>query len=181
MGFIEETGAAQYYRDARILTIYEGTTAIQANDLIGRKTLRDGGRFVGGLIEMIRTTVADLEASNDPVLARIGQSLGRACGDFERSVGGLAAAAQADIRQAFAGSVPYLKLAGIVLSGWQLARSAQAAHQSMAEGADDVPFLQAKLATAAFYADHLLPQTFAAAQAIVSGAPSVMALSEDQF
>jgi hypothetical protein len=181
MGFIEETGAAQYYRDARILTIYEGTTAIQANDLIGRKTLRDGGRFVGGLIEMIRTTVADLGASNDPVLARIGQSLGRACGDFERSVGGLAAAAQADIRQAFAGSVPYLKLAGIVLSGWQLARSAQAAHQSMAEGADDVPFLQAKLATAAFYADHLLPQTFAAAQAIVSGAPSVMALSEDQF
>jgi alkylation response protein AidB-like acyl-CoA dehydrogenase len=181
MGFIEETGAAQYYRDARILTIYEGTTAIQANDLIGRKTLRDGGKFTAGLIESIRGTAAVAAASSDPVVARIGTQLEAGTSAFGRGLEGLIAAAREDIRGGFAGSVPYLKLAGLVLSGWQLARAALAARSAIDSGEPDTAFLNAKIATAAFFADHLLPQAGAIAHSIAEGASSVMALDELSF
>jgi alkylation response protein AidB-like acyl-CoA dehydrogenase len=181
MGFIEETGAAQYYRDARILTIYEGTTAIQANDLIGRKTLRDGGRFVAGLIEAIRSTAREAVSSDHAGVSRIGARLEAGAAAFERGLRGLLAAAQSDVREGFAGSVPYLKLAGIVLSAWQLARAALAARQQIGAASADAAFLQAKIATAGFFAEHLLPQAEAMAHAVAEGGAAVMALDESQF
>jgi butyryl-CoA dehydrogenase len=181
MGFIEETGAAQYYRDARILTIYEGTTAIQANDLIGRKTLRDGGRFVAGLIEAIRSTAREAVSSDHAGVSRIGARLEAGAAAFERGLRGLLAAAQSDVREGFAGSVPYLKLAGIVLSAWQLARAALAARQQIGAASADTAFLQAKIATAGFFAEHLLPQAEAMAHAVAEGGAAVMALDESQF
>jgi len=181
MGFIEETGAAQFYRDARILTIYEGTTAIQANDLIGRKTLRDGGKFVSGLIDAVRATAREAIASSDPTITRIGRQLDAGASAFAQALEGLIASSRADIRAGFAGSVPYLKLAGLVLSAWQLSRAALAACSSLEAGAPDAAFLGAKIITAAFFADHLLPQTAAIALAISEGPGSVMALDEALF
>src|SRR5512134_2995641 len=112
MGFIEETGAAQYYRDARILTIYEGTTAIQANDLVGRKTSRDGGATARTFIAQMRTTAAELAQAGDDCAA-IGQRLAVAVDAYESVVDFVVQHFRSDIRAVFAGSVPYLKLAGI--------------------------------------------------------------------
>ena len=124
MGFIEETGAAQHYRDARILPIYEGTTAIQANDLVGRKTARDGGATAQAILSQVRETEADLARSASGELAVIGSRLGSAASALEQVVGYVAANARTDVKAVFSGSVLYLKLAGIVLGGWQMARAA---------------------------------------------------------
>jgi len=193
MGFIEETGAAQYYRDARILTIYEGTTAIQANDLIGRKTLRDGGATARAIAEQMRDTARELlaaandfpeqiasDAARNKVLqaapACIATQLDRAAASIEHSLGWLLANARADIHGVFAGSVSYLKLLGLACCGWQLARGARAAMALLGKGSGDSRFLQAKIICAKFYADHLLPQTQALAHAITQGADAVMGL-----
>jgi hypothetical protein len=180
MGFIEETGAAQYYRDARILTIYEGTTAIQANDLIGRKTARDGGAVARGLIAAMRVTERELEG-RDGDLGAIRNALTAAGRDLEAVVEFVCAAFKADTRAVFAGSVPYLKLAGIVLSGWQLARAAQAAERLLAQGGGDALFYKAKIATARFFADHVLTQSGGLRTAITEGAAGVLALDDAQF
>ena len=180
MGFIEETGAAQYYRDARILTIYEGTTAIQANDLVGRKTARDGGAVARGLIEAMRVTERELEG-RDGDLGAIRNALAAASHDFEAVVGFICNAFKADTRAVFAGSVPYLKMAGIVLSGWQLARAAQAAEGLLAAGGGDIAFLKAKIGTARFFADHVLTQSGGLRIAITEGAAGVLALDDAQF
>lgn len=193
MGFIEETGAAQYYRDARILTIYEGTTAIQANDLVGRKTARDGGRTALAVIAQVRATQRQLAergaaGSSSPAgsaaaadLTQIGERLAVACDALERVVQFVVGASKADPRAVFAGSVPYLRLAGIVLAGWQMARAALAANAQMATGEGDAEFLSAKLGTARFFADHLLTQANGLADTIVGGSVGVMALAEAQF
>ena len=181
MGFIEETGAAQYYRDARILPIYEGTTAIQANDLVGRKTLRDGGKVARAIIGRIRDTQAELAQEDASELASIGSMLGVAAAAFEQVVEFMTSTAKTDIRAVFAGSVPYLKLAGIACGGWQMGRAALAAQRALRAGSGDADFLKAKIATARFFAEHQLSQLPGMATAICSGGASVMAVPEDQF
>ncbi|CAN5318481.1 acyl-CoA dehydrogenase [soil metagenome] len=185
MGFIEETGAAQHYRDARILPIYEGTTAIQANDLVGRKTARDGGAGAKAILAQVRKTEAELEArsSSDPSgdLLAIRKQLAAASTALEDVVNFVVANMKSDIKGVFAGSVLYLKLAGIVLGGWQMARAALIAEQKLKAGEGDAKFLQAKISTARFYADHFLSQASGLRTAIVEGSPGVLALHEDQF
>jgi butyryl-CoA dehydrogenase len=181
MGFIEETGAAQYYRDARILTIYEGTTAIQANDLVGRKTLRDGGALAKHIIAEVRKTEAELAQSSHVDLKAIQRQLSAASIALEQVVEYVAANGKADIKAVFAGSVPYLKLAGIVFGGWQMARAALVAERKLSAKEGDAGFYQAKLGTARFFADHYLSQAGAFRSAIVEGSAGVMALAVEQF
>jgi hypothetical protein len=184
MGFIEETGAAQYYRDARILTIYEGTTAIQANDLVGRKTLRDGGAAARAILGQIDETLAALQKHASYASSAAFQSMHRHLaagrGTLANVVEFVLAHAKSDPNAVFAGSVPYLKLAGIVLSGWQFARALLVAADKRGE---DPSFYDAKIATAQFFANHILPQAVAIEASIVSGKgdEGVLALSEDQF
>jgi alkylation response protein AidB-like acyl-CoA dehydrogenase len=181
MGFIEETGAAQYYRDARILTIYEGTTAIQANDLVGRKTGRDGGAVANKIIAEVRQTAATLAAGDSDDLRVIGRRLETAATALEQVVAYVAGNLKGDIKGVFAGSVPYLKLAGIVLGGWQMGRAALASQKKLQGGAGDKDFYSAKIGTARFFADHFLTQADAYRLAIVEGSGAVQALSEAQF
>ena len=181
MGFIEETGAAQHYRDARILTIYEGTTAIQANDLVGRKTLRDGGELAKNLLGQVTATATELISSGNAELIAIGQRLAAASSDLKSIVEFIAANGKSDIKAAFAGSVPYLKIAGIVFGGWQMARAAKIATAKLAEGGGDASFYKAKIATARFFADHYLSTSSAARISVVEGSAGVLALADEQF
>jgi len=181
MGFIEETGAAQHYRDARILTIYEGTTAIQANDLVGRKTLRDGGELAKNLLGQVTATATELIGSGNAELVAIGQRLAAASADLKSIVEFISANGKSDIKAAFAGSVPYLKIAGTVFGGWQMARAAKIATAKLAESGGDASFYKAKIATARFFADHYLSTSSAARIAIVEGSAGVLALADEQF
>jgi alkylation response protein AidB-like acyl-CoA dehydrogenase len=181
MGFIEETGAAQHYRDAKILTIYEGTTAIQANDLVGRKTVRDGGAVAKGIIAQVRATEAQLAASDNADFKAILAQLSSGSKDLEAVVEYVVANMKSDIKGVFSGSVLYLKLAGIVLGGWQMARAAVIAQQKLDASDGDASFYKAKIATARFFADHILSQAPGLRVAIIDGSAGVLALSEDQF
>jgi butyryl-CoA dehydrogenase len=181
MGFIEETGAAQYYRDARILTIYEGTTAIQANDLIGRKTVRDGGANAKAILAQARQTVADLEGSASLDLQAIRGRLADGVQALEDVIDFVVGNTRSDIKGVFAGSVLYLKMAGIVLGGWQMARAALIAEQKLTANSGDASFYRAKIGTARFFADHFLAQASGYRAAIVEGSAGVLALTEDQF
>jgi 3-(methylthio)propanoyl-CoA dehydrogenase len=180
MGFIEETGAAQFYRDARILPIYEGTTAIQANDLVGRKTLRDGGAAAKALAAEITKTVEQLGTHDGAAFKSMAKHLALGQQAFVSAVDFVLANAKRDPNAVFAGSVPYLRLAGIVLGGWQMTRAMLASQRLMQ---DDPKFHGAKLATAQCYAEHVLPQAVALEAAIVgaNGSEGILALSEDQF
>jgi alkylation response protein AidB-like acyl-CoA dehydrogenase len=180
MGFIEETGAAQYYRDAKILTIYEGTTAIQANDLVGRKTARDGGTSAKAIAAQIQKTEDDLKARGGANALAVAKRLGAARQAFVEVVDFIAANTRSNPNAAFAGSVPYLMLAGNLMSGWQLARALLVAEDLSAKG-QDVPFMQAKITTARFYADHLLSRAPGIRDAIVEGAEAVTALPAEAF
>nr|WP_315465001.1 acyl-CoA dehydrogenase [uncultured Rhodoferax sp.] len=180
MGFIEETGAAQYYRDAKILTIYEGTTAIQANDLVGRKTSRDGGQIAKGIAGQVEATEAELLASGSAHALAVAKRLKAARLAFIDVVEFVAGNTKASPNAVFAGSVPYLMLAGNLMAGWQLARSLLVAEKAIAEG-NDVAFMQAKITTARFYADHLLSKAGGLRDSIVEGADSVTALPLDAF
>ena len=180
MGFIEETGAAQYYRDAKILTIYEGTTAIQANDLVGRKTARDGGQTAKGIAAQIASTEAELRASATPNALAMAQRLQAAREAFLVVVDFVAGNTKASPNAVFAGSVPYLMLAGNLMAGWQLGRALLVAQQQLAAGVD-VPFMQAKIATARFYADHILTKVPGLCESITAGADSVMAMALEAF
>jgi butyryl-CoA dehydrogenase len=181
MGFIEETGAAQDYRDARITTIYEGTTAIQANDLVGRKTARDGGAVARAVCVEIDKVAAELAATDDGDLKRIGAELAAASAALRQAVDWVVATFSGATRTAHAASVPYLRLWGLVAGGWQLARGARAAAARMIEGGADADFYRGKIATARFYADCLLPQAVAWSQAITNGSEAVLALADAQF
>ncbi|SAL36444.1 acyl-CoA dehydrogenase [Caballeronia humi] len=180
MGYIEETGAAQYYRDARILTIYEGTTAIQANDLIGRKTMRDGGATAQALLAQIDQTIAALAEREGQPFASMHRHLSAGSLSLARTIEFVVAKVKSDPNAVFAGSVPYLKLAGIVLSGWQMARALLAASDKRAE---DESFYSAKIATAQFFAEHVLSMAPGIEASIVSasGDQGILALREDQF
>jgi len=180
MGFIEETGVAQYYRDAKILTIYEGTTAIQANDLVGRKTSRDGGQAAKAIAAQISVTVADLRASGTPDALAMAQRLDTARAALVDVIEFVAGNTKASPNAVFSGSVPYLMLAGNVMAGWQMARALLVAQQAVADG-KEVAFMQAKVVTARFYADHILTKAQGLRDSIVEGADSVTALALDAF
>jgi alkylation response protein AidB-like acyl-CoA dehydrogenase len=171
MGFIEETGAAQYYRDARILPIYEGTTAIQANDFVGRKLLRDGGAVARAQIEALQAGVPalrDVQGQHAPAFGLLADRLQTAGQAYASAVTFMLDHARADVRGVFTGSVPCLMLAGTLHAGWQLARAALVSAAAIETGSTD-PFYPAKIATAVQYAAHVLPRTAALADAVEAG------------
>jgi alkylation response protein AidB-like acyl-CoA dehydrogenase len=180
MGFIEETGAAQYYRDAKILTIYEGTTAIQANDLVGRKTARDGGQTAKAIAAQIEKTEGELLASGTPAANAVARRLAAARKARLDVIDFVADGTKAQPNAVFAGSVPYLMLAGNVVAGWQLARSLLVAETLLPKGHDEA-FLRAKITTARFYAEHILVKAPGLRDSIVDGAGSVTELALEAF
>ena len=180
MGFIEETGAAQYYRDSKILTIYEGTTAIQANDLVGRKTARDGGQTARAIAAQIEKTEAELRASATPAALSVADRLAAARASFLAAVDFIAASAKRAPNAAYAGSVPYLMLTGNLVAGWQMGRALLVAQSKLAAG-EETAFMQAKITTAQFYAEHILVRTAGLREAIVQGGESACALPLEAF
>ena len=184
MGYIEETGAAQYFRDARILTIYEGTTAIQANDLVGRKTARDGGQTAKAIVAQIEITESELHEQGGVNALAVAKRLYAARLALLDVIDFVASHTKTSPNAVFAGSVPYLMLAGNVMAGWQMARALLAAEQALATGDLGIfsaDFMRAKITTARFYADHLLTQAPGLRDSIVDGADSVTALALDAF
>jgi alkylation response protein AidB-like acyl-CoA dehydrogenase len=179
MGFIEETGAAQHLRDARITTIYEGTTGIQANDLVGRKIAREGGATARAWLGQLKAFDAELAKSTNADVKAIRASLSAGAAAVAESVDYVVANAGKDVLATFAGAVPFLKLMGIVAGGWQMARAALAAERKLGSG--DKAFHAAKLATARFYADQVLVQAPALRDTVVKGATAVMAVPEDSM
>ncbi|MDP9901410.1 acyl-CoA dehydrogenase [Variovorax ginsengisoli] len=180
MGFIEETGAAQYYRDAKILTIYEGTTAIQANDLVGRKTARDGGQTAKAIAAQIAQTEAELAQRDSADARAVLLRLTAARKAFIDVVDFVAGQTKASPNAVFSGSVPYLMLAGNLVAGWQLARSLLVA-EDLEKVGTDIAFMKAKVATARFYAEHILNKAPGLRDSIVDGADSVTALALEAF
>jgi hypothetical protein len=179
MGYIEETGVAQQYRDVRIVSIYEGTTGIQALDLVGRKLIRDMGTTASAVIEQMQQFAATLDA-RDGDLAVIKRQLATGSDLLAEASNYIGMHAMSDLNRAFSCSVPYLRLWGVVAGGWQMARAAQISARRIAAGETD-PFYAAKLATARFYADHVLSQAVWLHHEIVHGSASVMTVSEEQF
>ena len=171
MGYVEETGAAQYLRDARITNIYEGTTGIQANDLVGRKIARDGGAAARAVIADMRDVIAALDAAR---LQALSVPLAEAASALERCVDFVVAHWRSDLRAVLAGAVPLLLLFGRVAGGWQLARGALLAQQRLAAGEGDADFLRAKIVTARFYADHVLSECGGLAHMVCSGAAATL-------
>ncbi|MEM1090471.1 MAG: acyl-CoA dehydrogenase [Pseudomonadota bacterium] len=174
MGFVEETGAAQYYRDARITTIYEGTTGIQAGDLVGRKVMRDGGQAMQAML-------AEINAVAEQGGFGWEDALTQSAGQLEEATRWLLTHGGDDLHAPGAASFNFLMLAGTVVGGWQMARSAVAAQRRLDEGSDNEAFYQAKVATARFYADHLLSRSSAYLAAATVGSASTMALADEQF
>ena len=177
MGFIEETGAAQHFRDARILPIYEGTTAIQANDLVFRKTLRDGGEAVRGLIAEIRSDMDEITQAGNGVAATAG-AVRAACDTAEGALDTVLARANSP-RDAAASGTDFLMMLGYLSGGWQLARGAAAAAQAAAAGEGDPDFMAAKQATAGAYMAHSLPEVAKMAAKIAGGPDALAAMNPD--
>ena len=181
MGFIEETGAAQHFRDARITTIYEGTTGIQANDLLFRKLMRDQGATAKLVFGEIYATVKTLTASGKPELAAIAQKLGIALKMWTDTTEWLAANAKTGLGGVLTAAVPYLSLAVVVCNGWMMAKAALAAAGYLDKGEGDLPFYRAKLASARFYADQMLPQAIAFAETVKAGDAAIAGLGDELF
>jgi len=179
MGYIEETGAAQYYRDSRITPIYEGTTAIQANDLVGRKTARDGGKGMQELLADIESTQQELEKSNQGDLQIIATLLGDAVAAARETTEWLLQ--QDDPARTFAGSVEYLMMSGRLAGGWMMARLAVAGNQMLSDANADHEYAQARVTLARYYAEHVLPTVRASRSAVVDGANSTIALPVSQL
>jgi hypothetical protein len=180
MGYVEETGAAQHFRDARITTIYEGTTGIQANDLVGRKILRDGGAA-------LRALIADIQAT-DAALARHGATLADVRSALREGREALVAAGQwlaanHSRHPGIPGGVSYhlLMLMGTVIGGWQLARAAAVAQTQLPQQPADAAFYEGKLLTARFYAGQVMPEAIAHRRAIESGCEALLTFPEEQF
>ena len=180
MGFIEETGAAQHIRDARITTIYEGTNGIQAMDLVGRKVLRDGGESLEELIGEIRACAGSL-AGSDAALAAIGKSLQRALEAVEDGARLILTQSAKDPQLPGAVAFDFLMALSITCGGWQMARAARAAYDRLAQKSGNEAFLRAKIATSRFYADRILPRVHTHADAVRAGSASVMEMAEEQF
>ncbi|MBU0542358.1 MAG: acyl-CoA dehydrogenase [Gammaproteobacteria bacterium] len=180
MGFIEETGAAQYYRDAKILTIYEGTTAIQANDLVGRKTSRDGGAMVKTLCAEIARTVVQLNESGSAHAKAVAARLDAARASFLDAAQFVVDNMKSNPNAVFAGSVPYLKLAGTTVAGWQMARALLAAEAKIKAGETD-SFYSDKILTSRFFADHVLNTVPGLRDSIVNGYQGVTEMAVANF
>jgi acyl-CoA dehydrogenase len=181
MGFIEETGAAQYLRDARITTIYEGTTGIQANDLIGRKIARENGMTAKVVLGMMSKLAKELAVESDVDLKRIGEALNRAVAAAGTCIDYIVENYAKDIRAVSVGAVPFLKLMGIACGGWQLARGALVAKSKLAAGSGDADFYKAKITTARFFADHVMSQVEGLARTATEGADAALALDDAAF
>ena len=177
MGFIEETGAAQYLRDAKILTIYEGTTAIQANDFVGRKTARDGGQVARAIAGQIEKTEAALAKRSSASSKAMHKHLVAARKAFVEVVDFVAGQTKASPNAVFAGSVPYLMLAGNLMAGWQMARALIVAEGSEEEAA----FMAAKVATSRFYAEHILSKVPGIRDSIVDGHAAINDMALEAF
>jgi alkylation response protein AidB-like acyl-CoA dehydrogenase len=178
MGFIEETGAAQHLRDARITTIYEGTTGIQANDLVGRKVGREQGRTAFALIAEMEKIVKELPATKNVHLSAIADRLASAIAPLKEATQWISQAYPNNPAAVGAGSVYYLKLMGITCGGWMMARAAKEAARELDAGQGDKDFLRGKVLTARFYADHILPQAMGLSAITMRGADSVLAVEE---
>ncbi|MGB9644618.1 MAG: acyl-CoA dehydrogenase, partial [Stellaceae bacterium] len=180
MGFIEETGAAQYLRDARIAPIYEGTTGIQAGDLVGRKLSMDNGSAMAELIEEMRAVDDRLGGSDNADLPAIRESLAGGIHALEQATEWIVQTIRRDPNAALAASVNYMMLTGYVCGGWQMARAALAARARLGSGEDD-GFCRNKIVTARFYAEQILPKASALLPIVRSGASTAFALDEEQF
>jgi acyl-CoA dehydrogenase len=179
-GYVEETGAAQLWRDARIGSIYEGTNGIQALDLVGRKVARDGGEAIRRVIGEMREVERQLELARDETLSAIAARLRDGVAALEQAVQFVVASA-AEPRRAAAGAAPFLELFGTVAGGWQMARAALAAHRHLAAGSGEAAFLRAKVATARFYAEHVLVSAAGLARTVACGADAVLAVEDDEL
>lgn len=181
MGFIEETGAAQHLRDARILPIYEGTNGIQARDLVGRKVAKDGGETMLALVAEMRATAEEMKAAPGDDLEAIRTGLSAAADALEDATKWVAQSVKAELVNALAGSVPFLRLAGTALGSWLLARSALVAQTRLGQRDGDPAFLEAKLVTARFYTEVILPPALAQLGPLKAAGRTVFALPEEQF
>ena len=178
MGFIEDTGIAQHYRDARILPIYEGTTAIQANDLVFRKTIRDKGASMTALLDEIAGEASALTGHDDAVVARAAAAMTDAVGDARAAVAHLLATSN-DPRRPASGGVNYLMMLGYLTGGWMMLRSASAASRLKGEAGSDVEFMQGKLASVDVYMTHSMPQVAALLKTILGGDSAVLAMQTE--
>ncbi len=180
MGYVEETGIAQQYRDIRITTIYEGTTGIQALDLVGRKLIKDMGTSAGKVMKKVAGTAKELAASPNAEVAALSKPLADAAKSLGEVAQFIGMSAMSDMRKSFACSVPFLKAVGVVAGGWQLFRGASVAGEKLAAGSND-PFYTAKIQTATFYAHHILTQVEWLKRQVIEGSADVMTMTEEQY
>lgn len=178
MGYVEETGAAQYLRDVRITPIYEGTNGIQAADLVARKLGRDGGGAMAAVLDDVRATIALLESADDARLAVIATGLAGALAHQEHSTEWVLQALKDDREAAMGASFEYMMQTGYLFGGWHLARSALVA-LARVKGGSDNPFYEAKIATAQFYAEQILPRCAAHSGAVAGAAGTLQSYPVD--
>jgi alkylation response protein AidB-like acyl-CoA dehydrogenase len=178
MGFIEETGAAQHYRDSKILTIYEGTTAIQANDIVGRKTVRDGGKTAKAICAQIANTEQDLAAHKDENCEVMLKALREGRLALESVIDYVVGNAKSDIKDVYAGAATYLRLAGVVVCGWQMARALMVALDKKSQ---DPAFYGAKIITCRFYAETIMAEAQGLASTALNCGSTINAMSNDMF
>ncbi len=181
MGFIEETGAAQYYRDARILPIYEGTNGIQSNDLVFRKVLRDNGAEAKRFIEEMKAFLKNFAQKPSDDLDAIASALTKAIAALEETTNWMLANAKSNTEQLAASAVPYLRIFSTVAGGYMLAKMAYAAHQALFTDGGEADYYNAKLMTARFFAEALLPQVYGLMSPVMGGHKTVMQIANDQF
>ena len=180
MGYVEETGVAQFYRDARIASIYEGTNAIQAIDLVGRKLLRDGGSTVSAFVSEMRAVDAPLANAGED-MASVRLWLAKSLDELVQCSSHLLAGERKDPELVGSAAFNYLMLMGTVIGGWQLARGALVAIRQLETDATDPVFLRTQVLMAKFYAEHVLPRALAYGVAVRAGSSSIMALTADQY
>ncbi|MBL1147728.1 MAG: acyl-CoA dehydrogenase [Pseudomonadota bacterium] len=183
MGFIEEAGAAQFYRDARILPIYEGTNGIQSNDLVFRKILRDGGREFTRFAADIATDIDDLRSRNDEALSVIARQMDTALEKLKTSTEWILQNGAENTDAVAAAAVPYLRQCATVAGGYMMAKMAGTAHQLLQAGADNdnTAFLQTKIIHARFFAESLLPQVGGLTDVVTGGHPALLKTSDAQL
>ena len=179
MGFIEETGAAQHYRDARITTIYEGTTGIQAADLVGRKLLRDGGQMVSEMISEIRDDISIASLQDDPVVQEIAVAVAASVTHLEDATQSILESAKDNPKSPFFDSFNYLMLWGVAAGGWQMAKAAREAKNMLDAQEGSQAFLRAKMLSSLYYARQISPQSTALSQAVC--APNLPAEDLDEL
>lgn len=181
MGYIEESGVPQTFRDTRISSIYEGTTAIQAHDFIERKVVKDGAVVFRAWSEQVQHCLSELEGINVPELAGIHSNLKQAVEAMVETVHWAAEHYSDNTQEVLSGAVPLLKLVGIVAGGWVMARSAIAAYQMLRDGEGNSVFLQRKLQSARFFSAHVVPEVLGLAVIAKGAGESTLALGDEAF